>query len=212
MRVPLLLGRNFSESDDAKALPVAIVNQTMANRFWPKENAIGKRFSLKSASGPFIEVIGVAHDGQYLFLSPDSSPYFYVPFAQNSSSFASLLLRSSGPPESLIPELQKEIGRLAPDLPVMSIGTMNQTVHGLAGMFVFRLAASLAGIMGILGLVLAVVGVYGVVSFSVTRRTHEIGIRMALGAKGRNILKLVSWQGLKLVAAGLAVGVAFVWH
>ena len=96
MRVPLLLGRNFSESDDEKAPPVAIVNQTMANRFWPNENAIGKRFSLKSASGPFIEVVGVAHDGQYLFLSPDSSPYFYVPFAQNPSSFASLQLRSFG--------------------------------------------------------------------------------------------------------------------
>ena len=208
MRVPLLLGRNFNESDGEKAPPVAIVNQAMANRFWPNENVIGKRFSLKSVSGPFIEVVGVAHDGQYLLLSPDSSPYFYVPFAQNPSSFASLQLRSSGPPESLIAEVQKEIGRLAPDLPIISIATMDQTVHGLAGMFIFRLAASLAGIMGALGLVLAVVGVYGVVSFSVTRRTQEIGIRMALGAEARNILKLVSWQGLKLVAVGIAAGIA----
>ncbi len=208
MRVPLMHGRNFDESDDDKAPPVAIVNQTMANKFWPNENAVGKRVSLKSDSGPFIEVVGIAHDGQYLFLSPDSSPYFYVPFAQNPSSFASLLLRGSGSPESLTPEVQKEIGSLAPDLPVIGIATMDQTVHGLAGMFIFSLAASVAGIMGALGLVLAVVGVYGVVSFSVTRRTQEIGIRMAVGAARCDILKLVSWQGLKLVIAGTAAGVA----
>lgn len=208
MRVPLMLGRNFSQSDDKQAPPVAIVNQAMASKFWPHENTIGKRFSLKSASGPFIDVVGVAHNGQYLFLSPDSSPYFYVPFAQNPSSFASLQLRSSGPPESLIPEVQKEIGRLAPDLPVMSVATMEQTVHGLAGMFIFRLAASLAGVIGILGLVLALVGLYGVVSFSVSRRTQEIGIRIAVGAQKRDILKLVSWQGLRLVIAGIAAGLA----
>jgi putative ABC transport system permease protein len=207
MRVPLLQGRDFKDSDDEKAPRVAIVNQAMANRFWPNQDPLGKRFSLKSAGGPFIEVVGVAHDGQYFFLSPDSSPYFYVPFAQNPSAFAALQLRSSIPPELLIQNVQQEINKLAPDLPAIDIHTMDQTVHGLAGMFIFRLAAALAATMGVLGLVLAVVGVYGMVAFSVTRRTQEIGIRIALGAERGDIIKLVSRQGLRLVIAGVTVGV-----
>lgn len=207
MRVPLLRGRDFRDSDNEKAPPVAIVNQAMASRFWPNEDPIGKRFSLKGTGGPFIEVVGVAHDGQYFFLSPDSSPYFYVPFAQNPSAFAALQLRSWIPPELLIQNVQQEINKLAPDLPAIDIHTMDQTVHGLAGMFIFRLAAALAATMGTLGLILAVVGVYGVVSFSVTRRTQEIGIRIALGAERDDIIKLVSRQGLRLVTAGVLVGV-----
>jgi putative ABC transport system permease protein len=179
----------------------------MANQFWPNQDPLGKRFSLKGSGGPFIEVVGVAHDGQYFFLSPDSSPYFYVPFAQNPSAFAALQLRSSISPELLIQSVQQEINKLAPDLPAIDIHTMDQTVHGLAGMFIFRLAAALAATMGMLGLILAVVGVYGVVSFSVTRRTQEIGIRIALGAERGDIIKLVSRQGLRLVLAGVAAGV-----
>jgi len=206
MRIPLLRGRDFREADDAKATPVAIVNQAMANKFWPNQDAIGKRFSLKSASGPFIEVIGVAHDGQYLFLSPDSNPYFYLPFAQSPSSFASLQVRTAGSPGAMIPAIQKKINELAPDLPAIDMHTMEQTIHGLGGMFVFRLAASLAGAIGILGLVLAVVGVYGQIAFSVTRRTQEIGIRMALGAERADILLMVSRQGLKHVVTGMTSG------
>jgi len=207
MRVPLLRGRDFKDSDNEKAPRVAIVNQAMANHFWPNQDPIGKRLSLKGASGPFIEVVGVAHDGQYLFLSPDSTPYFYVPFAQNPSAFASLQLRSSIPPEQLMQNVQREINKLAPDLPMIDVRTMDQTVHGLAGMFIFRLAAALAATMGVLGLVLAVVGVYGVVSFSVTRRTQEIGIRIALGAEQNDIIKLVSRHGLRLVITGVGAGV-----
>jgi len=206
MRVPLLHGRDFRDSDDEKAPPIAIVNHAMAGRLWPNQDPIGRRFSLKGASGPFIEVVGVAGDGQYFFLSPDSTAYFYLPFAQKPSAFASLQVRSFGPPEVLIADVQKEIGKLAPDLPVIDIHTMNETVHGLGGTFIFRLAASLAAVMGLLGLALAVVGVYGVVSFSVTSRTQEIGIRMALGAERADILRLVSRQGLRLVIAGIAAG------
>jgi len=206
MRVPLLRGRDFRDSDNEKAPLVAIVNQAMANRFWPNQDPVGKRFSLKGSAGPFIEVVGVAHDGQYFFLSPDSTPYFYVPFAQNPSAFAALQLRSSIPPEQLIQNVQQEINKLAPDLPAIDIHTMDQTVQGLAGMFIFRLAEALAATMGILGLVLAVVGVYGVVSFSVTRRTQEIGIRIALGAERGDIIKLVSRHGLRLVVAGVGAG------
>lgn len=211
MRIPLLHGRAFWESDSETTQMVAIVNQTLAKRFWPNEDPIGKRFSLKSATGPFIEVVGVASDGQYFFLSPEPQPYFYVPLTQNYTSFRSLQIRSAIPPESLITEVQQKIRTLDPDLPIIDVRTMNQILHGLAGLFVFRLAGSLVGVMGILGLTLAVIGVYGVVSFSVTQRTHEIGIRMALGAGRGNILKLSVGQGLALVTVGVVVGLLVAW-
>lgn len=207
MGVPLLQGRSFTDSDDDTARLVAVVNQAMARKLWPGEDPIGKRFSVKSANGPFIEVIGVAADGQYMFVSPEHQPYYYLPLAQNNSSFRSLQIRASVPPESLIPAVQRVIRNVEPDLPLIDVRTMDQVVQGLGGLFIFRLAASLAAVMGFLGLVLAVVGVYGVVSFSVTRRTQEIGIRMALGADRDDILKLVSRQGLRLVIAGVVVGV-----
>ena len=126
-----------------------------------------------------------------------------TPLAQNYTSFRSLQLRCSVPPESLIPAVQSEIRRLAPDLPIFTIGTMRQLIQGLAGLFIFRLAASLAGIMGILGLLLAVMGVYGVVSYAANQRTREIGIRMALGAGRSDILRLISRQGLRQVIVGI---------
>ena len=212
MRVPLLGGRNFTESDNETAPPVAIVNQTMAKKLWPGEDPIGKRFRVKNANGPFIEVVGLAHDGQTTWtLSRYPASYFYLPLAQNFSSALSLQVRSSVPPESLSMRVQEEIHKLDPNLPVEDARTMQQTVHGLAGLFLFRLAASLAGVMGALGLTLAVVGVYGVVSFAVSRRTHEFGIRLALGAERSDILKLALRQGLGLVAAGLVAGLLFAW-
>jgi macrolide transport system ATP-binding/permease protein len=211
MRVPLLRGRAFAESDDEKSIPVAIINRMMARRMWPNENPIGKRFSLKGVRGPFIEVVGVAENGQYLFLSPNPQPYFYVPLTQNFSSFLSLQVRSSGRPESIITGLQEEIRGLAPDLPIIDMRTMPQIVQGLAGLFVFRLAASLASVLGFLGLTLAVAGVYGIVSFEVGQRTHEIGIRVALGAERSQIMRLALGQGLKLVGAGLGAGLFASW-
>lgn len=204
MRVPLVKGREFRESDNESARLVAIVNQAMARKLWPDQDPLGKRFSL--GNGALIEIVGVASDGQYWFLSPDPQPYFYIPIAQRYASARTLELRSSVPPESLIPAVEDHIRKLAPDLPAIDIRTMRQTVQGLAGLFVFRLAATLAATMGMLGLILAVIGLYGVVSFSISRREHEIGVRIALGAERRDILILVSGSALKLVAAGMFAG------
>ena len=168
---------------------------------------MGKRFSLKSASGPWIQVVGVAADGQYWFITSDPQAYFYVPLAQDFDSLASLQVRTSGPPEPMIPVIEREILRLAPDMPIIQTATMEQTVRGLGGLFIFYLAASLAGILGIVGLLLALVGTYGVVSFRAAQRTHEIGVRMALGAAPGDVLTLISRQGLALVGAGVTAGV-----
>jgi predicted permease len=207
MRVPLLEGRTFRDSDNETAPAVAIVNQTMAKEFWPNQDPIGKRFSLKSASGPFIEVVGLARDGQTDWhFSLDPHAYFYLPLAQDFATFLSLQVRTTVPPESLILGVQQQIHDLAPDLPIFDAHTMQQGVHGLTGLFMFRLAATLAGVMGLLGLTLATVGVYGVVSFGAAQRTREIGIRMALGATRRDVLIAIVRQGLLLTLIGIGSG------
>jgi predicted permease len=211
MQVPLLQGRNFEDSDSETAAPVAIVNQAMAKRFWPNEDPIGKSFSLKSNTGPFVEVVGVAGDGQYFFISTEAQPYFYLPLTQNFVSYRSLQVRASVPPQSLISSVQERIHKLAPDLPIQDVRTMQQMIQGIGGLFLFRLAGTVAAIMGFLGLTLAIVGVYGVVSYAVSRRRHEIGVRVAVGASRNDILKLVCKQGLQLIAAGVCAGLLGAW-
>ncbi len=211
MRVPLLRGRVFRENDNDKAPLVAIVNQTMAQQFWPNQDPIGKRFSLKSATGPFVEVVGLAADGKFIFIGWDKKPYFFVPLGQNSTSYRTLQVRSSVPPESLIAQVQNEVRVLDPNMPVSDVQTMRQSLLGGNGFFVFRIGAILAAAMGFLGLTLAVVGVYGVVSFAASQRTREIGIRIALGADRRDILRLVLRQGLVMVLGGVMSGVVLAW-
>jgi predicted permease len=211
MRVPLLRGRAFREEDNDKAPLVAIVNQTMALQFWPNQDPIGKRFSLKSATGPFVEVVGLAADGKYIFIGWDKKPYFFRPLAQDFSAYRTLQVRSSVPPENMIAQLQNEVRALDPNMPVTDVQTMRQSLAGGNGFFIFQVGAILAAAMGLLGLTLAVVGVYGVVSFAASQRTREIGIRMALGAGRPDILRMMLQQGLALVIAGVLSGTLLAW-
>lgn len=212
MRVPLLRGRGFFEADDEKTPPVAVVNENMAERFWPNENAIGKRFSVSGTAGPWVEVVGVAANGKYFVLAlAKPTPYFYLPLAQNFAAQRTLQIRSAVAPETLVAAVENEIHSLAPGLPVFDVRTMKDTLGGTSGFFVFRLGAALAGAMGVLGLVLAVVGVYGLVSYSAAQRTHEIGIRMAMGAERTDILKLILRDGMVLVVVGVVVGLGAAW-
>jgi putative ABC transport system permease protein len=211
MHVSLLRGRNFTDSDDEAAPLVVIINQTMADRFWPHEDAIGKRFSMEGTAGPFVEVIGVTSDGKYQTIGEDAQPFFYVPLAQNFVSKRTLHVRTLVPPESIAATVKDEIARQARGLPIVNIETMKQLLQGAFGVFAFRLAATLAAVLGTIGLILAVVGVYGVVSFAASLRTREIGIRMALGADARDILNLVWLQGVRLVLWGIAIGMAAAW-
>jgi predicted permease len=211
MRVPLLRGRAFRENDNDKAPLVAVVNQAMAQQFWPNQDAIGKRFSLKSATGPFVEIVGIAADGKYVFIGWDKKPFFFVPMAQNYTPYRTLQVRSSLPPESMIAQMQNQVRALDPNMPVTDVQTMRQSLAGPNGFFIFQVGAILAAAMGFLGLTLAVVGVYGVVSFAASQRTHEIGIRMALGAGRRDILRLVLQQGLALVIVGVLSGTVLAW-
>ena len=211
MRIPLLRGRAFQESDNDKAPLVAVITQSMAQQFWPNQDAIGKRFSMKSATGPFVEVVGIAADGKYVFIGWDNKPFFFVPLAQDYAAYRTLQVRSSLPPENMIAQMQNEVRALDPNMPVTDVETMRQSLSGGNGFFIFQVGAILAAAMGLLGLTLAVVGVYGVVSYAASQRTHEIGIRMALGAGRRDILQLVLQQGLALVIAGVVSGTVLAW-
>jgi predicted permease len=206
MQMPLLRGRSFTDSDSEKAPLVAIVNQTMAKQFWPKQDALGKRFSTKGPKGPFIEVVGVVEDAKYQNVTEDPQPYFYVPLEQTYMSIRTVHVRTSVPPETLALEIESQIHDLAPDVPITQVQSMTQALQGANGFFFFRFGAQLTATMGLLGLVLAVVGIYSVVSYAAAQRTQEIGIRIAMGASPRDIFKMVLRQGLGVVAVGLALG------
>jgi putative ABC transport system permease protein len=207
VRLPILRGRTFADADSATAPLVAVINQTMAERFWPGEDALGKRFGMAGASGPFVEVVGIAHDSRLFGYYFGTLPYFYLPFAQNSSPVRTLQIRSAIPPETLIATVRQNIQALEPAMPITDIQTMRQTMAGANGFLIFQLGAYLTAAMGLLGLTLAIVGVYGVVSYTASQSTREIGIRVALGATPRSILNMVLRQGVRLVIAGVTAGI-----
>jgi putative ABC transport system permease protein len=206
LQIPLLRGRRFSDADGEKAPPVAIINQIMAKKFWPGEDALGKSFSTKGANGPFIEVVGIVQDGKYQNVAEDPQPFFYLPLEQSFVSMRTIHVRASVPPESLALQIESLFHELSPDLPVTQVQTMTEALQGANGFFFFRFGAQLTAVMGVLGLILAVVGIYSVVSYAAVQRTQEIGIRMAMGAAPLDILKMVLRQGLGVVGLGLGLG------
>ena len=210
MRIPLLRGRAFTEADDDTAPYVAIVNQTLANRYWPNQDALGRHFKMPMDTKRTIQIVGIAADARYNGITGAMNPMFYIPFAQHVAlgSLQTLQVRTQGDPAAMIPEIERVVRGLAPDLPVFDVKTMTQAINTLNGLLMFRLGAGFAAVLGALGLVLSVVGVYGVISYSASQRTQEIGIRMALGAQPRDVLVMVLRQGIMIVLAGLAVGLA----
>ena len=207
LRMRILKGRAFIEADTSTSPPVAIVNQTMAERLWPGQDAIGRRFSYQGASGPLVTVIGMVRNAKLQGLLDAPGSFFYLPQTQNYKSTHVLQLHTLVPPQSLIVPAEALVRQLDPNLPVYDVMTMEQAVAGANGYFLFKVGAAFAGSLGALGLLLAVVGVYGVVSYAASQRMHEIGIRMALGARPRSVLGLVMRQAVVLVAAGVGLGV-----
>jgi predicted permease len=206
LKIPLQKGRVFRDSDSEKAPLVAVINQTMAKKFWPNRDAIGEKFSTKGEKGPFIEVVGIVQDAKYRSVTEDAQPFFYLPMEQNYIPLHVIQVRTPVAPESMALTIEEQIHALVPNLPVTDVQTMMQSLEGLNGFMIFRFGAQLTAALGILGLVLALVGLYSVVSYAATQRTNEIGIRMALGAAQGDILKMILGQGVGVLSVGLGIG------
>jgi predicted permease len=202
MGIPLLRGREFGDDDRAGSLLVAIVNETFAERYWPGEDPIGKRFD--PTTGRLVTVVGVAKDGKYEQLDDPPQPFMYFPLAQGYSSDITLHLRATGEPHALVGTLRKTFEALDPGLPFLQPRTLAE--HMGAALMAQRLGALLLSVLGGVALALAVVGLYGVLSYGVSQRRRELGIRVALGAGRGEVLRLVLREGMRLAALGIAVG------
>jgi len=209
MGIPLLRGRVFTEADDENTQYVAIVSEAMAKQYWAEKDPMGRQFKMSTDPAHSLVVIGVAKDIRFNGLTGPFSPMFYAPFLQHqaSNSLQTLQLRTAGTPEMMIPETEHVIESLAPQLPIFDVQTMSQALNTLNGLLFYKIGAVLAALLGMLGLILAIVGVYGVVSYAATQKTHEIGVRMALGAQPADILKMVFREGLLIVGIGLIAGI-----
>jgi predicted permease len=203
MRTPLRAGRDFTDADNSNTEPVAIVNQAFVDRYWPGQDAIGKRIQW---SGVWLKVVGVAANGKYRRLVDEPAPLFLVPMSQCYRFGAILHIRTAGDPLALTSAVERTVAELNPDLPLFNVTTLKANMQ--MGSIFERIAVVLAGSFGLLALILSSVGIYGVVAYTTKQRTHEIGIRMALGAAKGNVFRQVLKQGLGLALAGLTVGLA----
>jgi predicted permease len=210
MQIPLLRGRTFTNADNENAQYVAIISEVMANKFWPNSDPIGRNFQMLSDAKHTMTVVGVLKDIRYNGVTGPFRPVFYAPFPQHQegNTLGILQVRMANTPESVIPAVERTIQSLAPQLPVFDVKTMREALYTLNGLLVFQIGAALAALLGILGLILAIVGVYGVVSYAAAQKSHEIGVRMALGAQPADILKMIFRDGFLVVGIGLAIGVA----
>ncbi len=205
MGIDLILGRDFTPGDREGAPGVVIVNESFARRFYRgDQNPLGKRISVSGREGPLMEIVGVARDTKYNTLGEAPLPYFYLPHGQHPSTEMSLLANTYADPRALLGAVRGEIRALDRDLPVSNAQTLNENLGG--ALLLPRLGAALLGVFGLLALLLASVGLFGVMSYSVSRRTREIGIRLALGAQTSDVLKLVLVESLGLVLSGVVLG------
>jgi predicted permease len=207
METRILRGRAFDERDTASSPRVAIVNETLAARAWPNRDPIGQRLRLDGPNGPLVEVTGVAKDGKYLYWAEPKQAAVWTPFSQEYSSQMKVIARTEGDPAAMAKAVRENVRALDADMPVVNLSTMSGYFDERA-MLGPRLIAQIVTSIGLVGLLLAVVGLYGVVAYAVGRRTREIGIRMAIGARPVDVLRMVLSQGLAFTLVGIAVGLS----
>jgi predicted permease len=203
----LLQGREFTQADNATGRSTAVINESFARRLWKEEPAVGKRFSLLSPNGPWIDVVGVIQDGKYDSLNETGRLFFYTNLEDEKGGNGltmNLVVRTGNDPQTVIAAIRREFVRLDPNLPVFNVKTLTDQLS--LAFFPARVAALLLGGFGFLALLLSGVGLFGVMSCAVNQRKREIGVRMALGANSAHIFKGVVGRGMVLTVIGVIVG------
>lgn len=203
MNIPISQGRAFTEADAADAPPVAIVNEAVVRRYWPNESPIGRRIKMRDR---WQTIVGVVGDVRQSGLDAEASTHVYMPFAQNPQGRMGLVIRTSAEPMSLAAAVRNQIGAIDKDQPVYNVQTMERTVADSVSPR--RLNMLLLGILAAVALALALTGIYAIIAYSVAQRTREIGVRIALGAQRRDVMRLVVGHGMSLALLGVAVGLA----
>jgi predicted permease len=204
MQIPIITGNGFSETDTEHSPPVVIVNETFARRYWPQQNAIGRRVKFGRHNAPEHTVVGIARDGKYRTLGEDSRPFIYRSQQQRISNNVLLLARTSGRAEDLAVMVRNAIQAMDPQVVLIDLKPLRERLA--VSLWLPKVAATLFGVFGGLGVILAAVGIFGVISYSVSQRTHEIGIRMALGAGRGSVLGIVIGHGIWLTLIGIVFG------
>ncbi len=204
LAIPLLRGRLFNDSDNDNTPRVALINQAMAQSYWPNEDPLGKRFKAAKADAPWITVVGVIANARTQSLAQADLPQIYLDLYQTGAKRLAILLRGHLRAAAIADAVREQVQSLDPTLPVSGAQTLNETVS--ASLAQRRFLMEIVALFALTALLLAGLGIYGVISYIVSERTHEIGIRLALGAERRNILQMVLRQGLWLALTGAAVG------
>ena len=205
MEVPIMRGRGFRASDSAETPRVAVVNEQFAKHYWPSADAVGKRIRLDGANGAPVEIVGVAQTIRYRDTFDRANDFVYMPLAQHPVPRMVLLLRSGGDPLQMVKPVKEIVRTLDPNMPLLETRTY-EDLYRYAAVEGPRVAVGLVGTLGAVGLLLAIAGLYGLVSYNVSRRTREIGIRIAVGAGPRDVVRLMMGRGLVLVGVGTAIG------
>jgi predicted permease len=201
LKIPIVGGRALDANDDERATKTAVVNETLARRYWPDGSAVGRTIRYQ---GDQVTIVGIARDAKYSSLTETTPPFVYFPMAQHWQKTQVLLLRTAAGPDAVGPAIDRAVRAIDPALPRPTVSTLRQ--ENSIVLLPQRVAAMVTGALGVVGLLLATVGLYGIIAYSVGRRTREIGVRVALGARRSDVLRMIVREGMLLAGIGVVIG------